>query len=134
MGLIDYIFQNTFAKAKKISAYDEHFVVVTISKNKNPFKQTIQTKSSVLQKFNNINKYNTPSTELYEVFAPRTPICTNKNSQLKKKLIALQLPNLKPSLSITSQFPLPISITSNHHNVSKLSAETKIFNCKNIQK
>ena len=118
------IFSGTFAKAKKIFAYDENFVVVTNSTNKNTFKQIIQTKSRVLRKFNNVNKYNTPSTELYKVFAPRTPICTNKSSQLKNKLIASQLPNLKYSLSITSQFSLP----SNHHNVSKLSPKTKTLN------
>ena len=32
MGLIDYLFRNPFAEAKKISTYDEHFVVATKSK------------------------------------------------------------------------------------------------------
>ena len=32
MGLVDYISRNPYARAKKISTYDEHFVVATISK------------------------------------------------------------------------------------------------------
>ena len=32
MGLVDYIYRKPFAKAKKISSYDELFVVATISK------------------------------------------------------------------------------------------------------
>ena len=34
LGLVDYISRNPFAKAKKVSVYDEHFVVATISKSR----------------------------------------------------------------------------------------------------
>ena len=61
MGLVDYISQNPFARAKKISVYDEHVVVATISKIRHSFKHFIQPKSSVLQKLNNIIKQNSPN-------------------------------------------------------------------------
>ena len=41
MGLVDYISRNPFARAKKISTYDEHFVVATISKILDSMKSLI---------------------------------------------------------------------------------------------
>ena len=42
MGLVNYISRKPFARAKKISTYDEHFVVATISKIRNPMKHLIK--------------------------------------------------------------------------------------------
>ena len=37
MGLVDYISQTPYAKAKKTLCYDEHFVVATVYKIRNSF-------------------------------------------------------------------------------------------------
>ena len=42
MGHADYISRNLFAKANKVSSYDEHFVVATISKIRDSFKHVIE--------------------------------------------------------------------------------------------
>ena len=54
MDLVDYISQNSFVKAKKISSYDEQIVVATISKIRNSSKHIIEHKLQTLQKLNKI--------------------------------------------------------------------------------
>ena len=56
--LFDYIPRNPFAKAKKVSAYDEHFEVATISKIVQSFKHVIKIEYLVLQKFSKILQHN----------------------------------------------------------------------------
>ena len=41
MGLVENISRNALARAKKVSAYDEHFVVATISKISNSMEHLI---------------------------------------------------------------------------------------------
>ena len=86
MGLVDYFSRIPFAQAKKILAHDEHSVVLTISKVRHSFKQTIQPTSSVWQKLNTIIKPNTPSSKLNKSFALQTPISKSKSLQLNNKL------------------------------------------------
>ena len=45
MVLVDYISTNAFAKAKKVSSYIEHFVLATIPKIRDSFKQLIRSKT-----------------------------------------------------------------------------------------
>ena len=54
MGLVDYVPRYSFARAKKISANDEHLVDATISNIRQSTKPLIQPKSPVLQ---NSKKY-----------------------------------------------------------------------------
>ena len=61
MRLVDYISRNPLARAKKVSTYDEHFVVATISKIRNSRKHLIKNKRNTLQKFNSILKLHSPS-------------------------------------------------------------------------
>ena len=61
MGLVDYISRIRFARAKKISTYDEHFVVATISIIRNSMKHIIENKQNTIQKFNSILKLHSPS-------------------------------------------------------------------------
>ena len=56
MDLADYISRNPFAKAKNVSAYNEHFVVLTISKIRDLLKHLIRKKQHIVQKFNRILK------------------------------------------------------------------------------
>ena len=58
MGLVDYISRNPYARAKKISTYDEHFVVATISTIRNSMKDLIINKKNATKKFNSILKSN----------------------------------------------------------------------------
>ena len=50
MGLVDYISRNPFARAKKLSTYDEHFVVATISKFRDSMKHLILNKQTAAEK------------------------------------------------------------------------------------
>ena len=54
MGLVEYMSRNPFARAKKVSTYDEHFVVATTSKLRNSIKHLIKNKRNKKQKFNSI--------------------------------------------------------------------------------
>ena len=68
--LVDYISRNPFARAKKISTYDEHFVVATIFKIRISMKNLIKNKQNALQKFSSILKLHSPSFPLKQPFAP----------------------------------------------------------------
>ena len=74
MGLVDNVSRNLFAKAKKGSAYDKHFVVATISKTRDSLKQLLQNKMQTVQKLKIIIKLNSPSNSANRLFAPQVPI------------------------------------------------------------
>ena len=88
MGLVDYISRNPFARAKKVSTYDEHFVVATISKIRNSMKSLIKNKQNALQKLNSILKLHSPSFPLKQPFAPQMHTPLNTNSQICSKPLA----------------------------------------------
>ena len=104
LGLADYVSRNPFAKAKKVSSYDEHFVIATISKNPDSFNYLIQNKTHTVQKLNGILKLHSPSYSSNRLIAPQLPTLIHKNSQLRIKPVALQPPHHKTSLPIASQF------------------------------
>ena len=85
MGLVDYISRNLYARAKKISTYDEHFVVATISKICDSMKYLITNKQNATKKFNSILKSNWPSHNLKRPFAPQLPTLQNTISHIRNK-------------------------------------------------
>ena len=120
MGLVDYISRNPFVRAKKISTYDEHFVVATTSKIRDSMKSLIINKQKATQKFSSILKSNLRSYKLKQPFAPRLPTLLNVNSPNCNEAFALQLtpspvktpfvPQLKlPKSKINSQFKHPFA-------------------------
>ena len=88
MGLVDYISRNTFAKAKKISTYAEHFVVATISIFRNPMKHLNRSKQNTIQKLNSILKLHSPSSKSNPLIAQQMHISLNTNSQFSTKPVA----------------------------------------------
>ena len=109
MGLVDYISRNPFTRATKISTYDEHFVVATISKIRYSMKNLIKNKQNASQKFNSILKLHSPSFPLKQPFAPqmRTPL--NTNSQISTKPLASQLLSPQKKVPFASQLTLSTS-------------------------
>ena len=91
MGLVDYISRNPFARAKKISTYDEHFVLATISKIRDSMKHLIINRQTATKKFKNILKSNLPSLKVTRPFASRLTISQSDNSTNCKKAFASQL-------------------------------------------
>ena len=77
MGLVDYISRNPFAQAKKVSIYDEHFVLATISKSRDSMKHIIQNKQKTLQKPNSILKVHLPTYHSNQLIAPPMPTLLN---------------------------------------------------------
>ena len=71
MGLVYYISRNPFARAKKVSTYDEHFVVATLSETRNSTKHLIKNKQNTIQKFNRILKLHSPSSHSKQSIAPQ---------------------------------------------------------------
>ena len=95
MGIVDYISRNPYARAKKMSTYDEHFVVATISTIRDSMKYLITNKQNATKKFNSILKSNWPSHKLRRPFAPQLPTLQNSNSNIRNKAFASQsLPSL----------------------------------------
>ena len=90
MGLVEYISRNPFTRAKKISTYDEHFVVATISKIRDSMKHLIINRQTATRKFNNILKSNLPSPKVTRPFASRLTISQSDNSPNCKKAFASQ--------------------------------------------
>ena len=90
MGLVDYISRNPYARAKKISTYDENFVVATISKIRDSMKYLITNKQNATEKFNSILKSNWPSHKLKRPFAPQLPTLPNTSSHIRNKAFASQ--------------------------------------------
>ena len=103
MGLVDYISRNPFAGAKKISIYDEHFLVATISKIRNSMKNLIKNKQNALQKFNSILKLHSPSFHSKQSFAPQMHTPLNTNSQISTKPLASQLLLSQKKVPLRSQ-------------------------------
>ena len=95
MGLVDYISRNPFARAKKISTYDEHFVVATISKIRDSMKHLITNRQTATKKFRNILKSNLPSLKVTRPFASRLTISQSDNSPNCKKASQLTVSPLK---------------------------------------
>ena len=91
MGLVDYISRNPFARAKKISTYDEHFVVATISKIRDSMRHLITNRQTATKKFRNILKSNLPSLKVTRPSASRLTISQSDNSLNCKKAFASQL-------------------------------------------
>ena len=91
MGLVDYISKNPFARAKKISTFDEHFVVATISKFRDSMKHLIINKQTATKKFKSILKSNLPLQKVKRPFALRLPTSLNVNSPNCKEAFASQL-------------------------------------------
>ena len=82
MGVVDYISRNLFARAKKVSTDDEHFLVATIPKIRNSMKDLIKNKRNTLQKFNSILKLHSPSSYSKQSIAPQMHTSLNTNSQI----------------------------------------------------
>ena len=150
-GLVDYISRNAYARAKKISTYDEHFVVATISKIRNSMKYLIINKQNAAKKFSSMLKSNWPSHKLKRPFAPQLPTLQTNNSHKRNKAFASQsLPSLpktsfatqltlttsKPNQyfthSIASQMPLKVTTfpfapnnckVNNSHSINKFAAK-----------
>ena len=109
MCLVDYISRNPFARAKKISTYDEHFVVATISKIRDSMKSLIINKQKATKKFSSILNSNLPSHKLKQPFAPRLPTLLNGNSPNCNKAFALQLSPSPIKTPFALQLTLPKS-------------------------
>ena len=114
MGLVDYISRNPYAIAKKISTYDEKFVVATISKIRDSMKHLITNKQNTTKKFKNILKSNLPSYKLKRPFAPQIPTLLNTNSHALNKAFASQSLPLPPKTPFATQLPLTNSKTNPH--------------------
>ena len=112
MGLVDYISRNPFAKAKKVSAYDENFVVATISITPDSFKNLIRTKTHTLQKISSILKLNSHSYSSNQLIATQIPILMRNISRFCTKPVALQLFYYR--IPLTTQLALK-NKTFNHH-------------------
>ena len=106
MGLIDYISRNPYARAKKISIYDEHFVVATISKIRDSMKYLITNKQNATRKFNSILNSNWPSHKLKRPFAPQLPTLQNTNSHIRNKTFPSQSLPLLPKTPFATQLTL----------------------------
>ena len=114
MGLVDYISRNPYARAKKISTYDEHFVVATISKIRDSMKYLITNKQNATKKFNSILKSNWPSHKLKWPFAPQLPTLPNTNSHIRNKAFASQSLSLLPKTPFATQLKLTNSKTNQY--------------------
>ena len=88
MGLVDYISRNPFARAKKISTYDEHFVVATISRIRDSMKHLITNRQTAIKKISTILKSNLPSLKVTQPFASRLTIPRSDNSTNCEKAFA----------------------------------------------
>ena len=90
IGLVDYISRNSFARAKKISTYDEHFVVATISTIRDSMEHLITNKQNATKKFSSILKSHFPSHKLKRPFAPQLQTLLNTISQISNEAFASQ--------------------------------------------
>ena len=114
MGLVDYISSKPFARAKKSSTYDEHFVVATISKIRNSMKHLIENKQNTLQKLNSILKLHSPSSHSKQSIAPKMHTPINTNSQISIKLVAPQSLLSRKKLPFVPQLTLSDSTVNLH--------------------
>ena len=141
MGHVDYISRNPHARAKKISTYDEHFVVATISIIRNSMKYLIINKQNATKNFNSVLKSNRASHKLKRPFAPQLPILQTSKSHIRSKAFALQsLPSL-PKTPFATQLTLTTSKSNpylhiqlhrkchlklQHSNLHQITAKLKI--------
>ena len=109
MDLVDYISRNPYSRAKKISTYDEHFVVATISKIRDSMKYLITNKQNAAKKLNSILKSNWPSHKLKRPFAPQMPALQNSNSHISNKAFASQSLSSLPKTPFATQLTLTAS-------------------------
>ena len=115
MGLVDYISRNPYARAKKISTYDEHFVVATITKIRDSMKHLITNKQNATKKFSSILKLHLPSHKLKRPFAPQLTTSLNTNSHIRNKAFASQSLPLRPKAPFATQLTLTNSKIINQH-------------------
>ena len=110
IGLVDYISSKLFAKPKKISRYDQHFVIAKKSKifDENLF----QNKQNTIQKLNDILKLHSPSYHSNQLIAPQMPTSINDNSQFNNKPVASE------SLHCRKLLPFATQLTLSNSNVS----------------
>ena len=114
MGLVDYISRNPFARAQKISTYDEHFVVATISKIRDSMKHLIINKQTATKKFKSILKSNLLLQKIKRPFAPRLPTSLSVNSPNCKEAFASQLTTSPLKTPFVPQLTLPNSKINSH--------------------
>ena len=114
MGLVDYISRNPFARAKKISTYDEHFVVATISKIRDSMKHLILIKQTATQKFKSIFKSNFPLQKVKRPFAPQLPTSLSVNSPNCREAFASRLTTSQLKTPFLPQLTLPNSKINSH--------------------
>ena len=118
MGFVDFFSQNPFAKTKKISAYDDGFVLATLSNIWHSFQQIIQRISPILKKVLYHNKAQYPHLKINVAFDPLTLISAIKFLQLKNEFIASLSPISKSPWSFDSQITLPHNCIKNNSNKS----------------
>ena len=117
MGLVDYISRNPFARAKKVSTNDEHFVVATISKYRNSMKHLFKNKRNKLQKFISILKLHSPSSHSKQSLSPQMNTSLNTNSQISIKSVAPQSLISRKKLPFVPQLTLSDSVVNPHLNI-----------------
>ena len=130
MGLVDYISRNPFARAKKISTYDEHFVVATISKIRDSMKHLITNRQRATKKFRNILNSNLPSLKVTQPFVPQLKHVNSKINPYSVHPFASQMPPKVTKL----QFVPNHSKVKNSHSISKFAAkEVQILDSKECE-
>ena len=112
MGLADYISSNPFAKTKKVSTYDHHFLLATISKIRGSFKHLIRHKTRTVQKFKRTLKLHSPSYSSSQSTAPQIPTLIQNDAQFCIKPVALQ------SLCCKRLLPLVPQLTSKNKTLN----------------
>ena len=122
MGLVDYISRNPYARAKKISTYDEHFVVATISKIRDSMKHLITNKQTATKKFTNILTSNWPSHNFKRPFAPQLTTLQHSNSHIRNKAFASQSLSLIPKTPFATQLT-PSTSKSNPHFIHPIASQ-----------
>ena len=121
-GLVDYIPRNPYARTKKISTYDEHFVVATISKILDSMKYLITNKQNATKKITSILKSNWPSHKLKRPFAPQLPTLQHSNSHIRNKAFASQSLPLLPKTPFATQLT-PTTSKSNPHFTHPIASQ-----------
>ena len=114
MGLVDCISRIPYARATKISTYDEHFVVATISKFRDFMNYLITNKQNATNKFNSILKLHLPSHKLKRPFAPQLTTLLNTNSHIRNKAFASQSLLLRSKVPFATQLTLTNSKINQH--------------------
>ena len=114
MGLVDCISRNPLARAKKISTYDEHFVVATISKIRDSMKHLIINKQTATKKFKSILKSNLTLQKVKRPIATRLPTSLSVNSPNCKEAFASRLTTSPLKTPFVPQLTLPNSKINSH--------------------